>query len=86
MTIENVIKNRIETDTCQWVEGGKIYKLSELSREDLMQVAAQSMDLIDRMDTRITSLCQGIEKDMGYWHRGQPIPHDPEIDEPPTWV
>jgi hypothetical protein len=80
MTIENVLKNRVATDRCQWMENGQIYKIEELSREDLMQVAAQSLELINRTENRILKLCHGAQADMELWHRGRPLLPDPEVD------
>lgn len=81
MTIENVLQNRVSTAECQWMENGKIYQIEELSREDLMQVAVQSMELINRTENRILKLCNGAQADMDLWHRGKPIPPEPEVDD-----
>jgi hypothetical protein len=77
MIIENVLEKRVATDRCQWMENGKIYQIEDLSREDLMQVAAQSLALINRAESRVQSLCADLES----WHNGEPIPPDLEKDQ-----
>jgi hypothetical protein len=74
MTIENVLEKRVTTDRCQWMENGKVFMIEELSREDLMQVAAQALALITRTENRVLTLCADLDS----WNKGEPVALEPE--------
>jgi hypothetical protein len=45
-----VLETRFDAKDVQWMERGKIFKLNNLGRADLMQVALQCIEMLERLD------------------------------------
>lgn len=62
----NKLEQRFAPHDWQWEEHGKIYRLRDLSREDLMQVAAGCMTALEKVD----EVQQDLATVTKNWHHG----------------
>jgi hypothetical protein len=63
MTIESKLEHTIDPSTYQYSVKRKIFKLTDLSREDLLQVVCEHMDLMEELD----SVSQALSHKIAVW-------------------
>lgn len=66
----SVLEARFDSEGYQWEQHNKVYPLDRLSREDLLQVACQSIEIMERMDGLSLDL-QSLTK---LWRTGEIFP------------
>lgn len=63
MTTESKLKHTIDPTGYQHSVNGKVFKLTELSREDLLQIVCEHMDLMEGID----ELSQVLSRKIAIW-------------------
>ena len=67
MKINDVLEKRRDPAEYQTSQNGKVFVLSDLSRADLMQVAAEEMNFLEDMDSMVTDMQAKLED----WRHGR---------------
>jgi len=73
--MDNQLPKKYDPSEWQYQDAqGKIYKISDLSREDLMQVACDGMDALEQIDSKTRDLAQTVED----WRSGNLLRNLPQ--------
>jgi hypothetical protein len=71
--MENLLEKRFDPTKYQTEVKGKRILLSELSRDDILQVACESMEALERLDEAVGAQAAILDN----WRRGHILP-EPE--------
>lgn len=68
------LETRFDPESCQWEQDGTVYRLAELSHVDLVQVACESIEVMERVGHLHHQLGNLIET----WRNGRITPEQLE--------
>lgn len=72
--VKPILEKKFDPTGYQWMQNGKVVKIDQLGREDLLQIACECMTALERMESLHLEMAQLSEQ----WRRSEIKPDNAE--------